>query len=170
VKTALEQDRSQLRQEASSAQVGLLERDAELAALDALISAAPRGGGLLAIEGPPGIGKTSLVAETKRRGQEAGMQVLSARGSELERAFSYGIVRQLFEPFLARVAEDERAELLAGAAALATPLFEPTQLGAEPAPDASSVSSERVSRTSRVVASVLSGAGRITVASGSETI
>src|SRR5215211_217003 len=65
------------------------------------------------------------------------MQVLSARGSELERAFSYGIVRQLFEPFLARVAEDERAELLAGAAALATPLLEPTQLGAEPAPDAS---------------------------------
>ena len=29
------------------------------------------------------------------------MQVLGARGSELERSFSYGVVRQLFEPLLA---------------------------------------------------------------------
>ena len=31
------------------------------------------------------------------------MQVLAARGSELERAFSFGVVRQLFEPFLAQL-------------------------------------------------------------------
>jgi DNA-binding CsgD family transcriptional regulator/tetratricopeptide (TPR) repeat protein len=115
----------------------LIEREAELVAIEALISVAPRGGWLLAIEGPPGIGKTSLVAETKRRAQEAGMQVLGARGSEFERAFSYGVVRQLFEPLLARMPEEERAELLAGAAALATPLFEPAQLAGEPARDVS---------------------------------
>jgi DNA-binding CsgD family transcriptional regulator/tetratricopeptide (TPR) repeat protein len=116
--------------------VDLLERRSELESIEALIGA-NRGGRLLAIEGPPGIGKTSLVAQTKVRGQAAGMQLLSARGSELEHAFSYGVVRQLFEPFLARVPAEERAELLAGAADLATPLFEPAQLAAEPAPDAS---------------------------------
>ena len=56
------------------------------------------------------------------------MQVLGARGSDLERAFSYGVVRQLFEPFLARLAAEERAELLSGPAALAKPLFEPERL------------------------------------------
>jgi hypothetical protein len=117
-------------------EVDLLERDTELAAIEDLIAAGP-GGRLLAIEGPPGIGKTSLVAHAKARAQEASMQVLSARGSDLERAFSYGVVRQLFEPFLARASEEVRAELLADAAALATPLFEPAQLVAKPTPDAS---------------------------------
>ena len=63
----------------------LLERDAELAALDALIAAAPAGGRLLAIEGPAGIGKTRLLAEARIAVRAAGMQVLAARGSELER-------------------------------------------------------------------------------------
>jgi DNA-binding CsgD family transcriptional regulator len=122
---------------ALAAQVALLEREAELALIEAVIHAAPRGGRLLAIEGPPGIGKTSLLADAKTRGQEAGMQVLGARGSELERAFSYGVVRQLFEPLLAHLPSAERAELRAGAAELAMPLFEPAQLAAEPGTDAS---------------------------------
>jgi hypothetical protein len=136
VKTAQEGG-AQLPKQPFSAQFGLLERDAELAAIEALISASPGGGRLLAIEGPPGIGKTSLMVEAKHRGQEAGMQVLGARGSELEHAFSYGVVRQLFEPFLTPVSAEERAELLAGAAALATPLFDPSQLATEPAVDIS---------------------------------
>jgi predicted ATPase len=113
--------------------VDLLERDTELAVIEDLIGAAAGGGRLLAIEGPPGIGKTSLVAETKARGEGAGMDVLGARGSELERAFSYGVVRQLFEPFLAGLPEDERSELLAGAASLATPVLDPAWLTAAPA-------------------------------------
>jgi DNA-binding CsgD family transcriptional regulator/tetratricopeptide (TPR) repeat protein len=94
-------------------------------------------GMLLAIEGPPGIGKTALIAEAKALGQEAGLQVLGARGSELERAFSYGVVRQLFEPFLASLSDEEQAELLAGAAGLATPLFDPVRLAAGPTADSS---------------------------------
>jgi hypothetical protein len=93
------QEPSQLSKPAVSAQFDLLERDAELAAVEGLITANPSGGRLLAVEGPPGIGKTSLLVETRTRGQAAGMRVLAARGSELERAFSYGVVRQLFEPF-----------------------------------------------------------------------
>jgi DNA-binding CsgD family transcriptional regulator len=107
-------------------QLGLLERDAELIAVADLIGAIGDGGRLLAIEGPPGIGKTALLAQAKGLGQEAGLEVLSARGSELERSFSYGVVRQLFEPLLVSLPADERAELLSGAAALAAPLFEPS--------------------------------------------
>src|SRR5438034_818206 len=103
----------------------LLERVAELGALENLVGSGDAGGVLMAIEGPPGIGKTALMAETKSRGNEAGMRVLSARGSELERAFSFGVVRQLFEPLLASLSEEERADALAGAAALAEPLCNP---------------------------------------------
>ena len=103
----------------------LLERDTELGALEDLFGSGDAGGLLLAIEGPPGIGKTALMAEAKSRGSEAGMRVLGARGSELERSFSFGVVRQLFEPLLVSLSEDERADALAGAAALAEPLFNP---------------------------------------------
>jgi DNA-binding CsgD family transcriptional regulator/tetratricopeptide (TPR) repeat protein len=136
VETALEQGPAQPPKEALSARFDLLERDAEMAAIEALLVAAP-GGRLLAIEGPSGIGKTSLLAHAKARAQEAGFLVLSARGSELERAFSYGVVRQLFEPLLARLPAHDRVDLVAGAATLALPLFEPAGVAAEPAPDVS---------------------------------
>jgi class 3 adenylate cyclase len=115
----------------------LLERDAELGALDALIAAAPAGGRLLAVEGPAGIGKTRLLAEARAHAQEAGMQVLSARGSELEQEFSFGAVRQLFEPLLAAATPEERAALLTGAASLALPIFDPADLHGEPGADSS---------------------------------
>lgn len=97
---------------------GLLERDGELAAIEGVIDAAATGGRLLAIEGPPGIGKTSLLSEMRGLGLKAGMRVLSGRGSELERSFSYGVVRQLFEPVLASLSAEERDDSLAGAASL----------------------------------------------------
>jgi DNA-binding CsgD family transcriptional regulator/tetratricopeptide (TPR) repeat protein len=103
----------------------LLERRAEVAALTALVAAAERGGGrLVAIEGPPGIGKTRLLGELRRLGDDAGLRVLRARGSELEREFSYGVARQLLEPSVITAPPERRAELLAGAADLAAPLFE----------------------------------------------
>jgi DNA-binding CsgD family transcriptional regulator/tetratricopeptide (TPR) repeat protein len=118
-------------------QLDLLEREAELAAVRSLIDAVADGGRLLAIEGPPGIGKTALLAEARALAQEAGLKVLGARGSELERSFSYGVVRQLFEPLVASLPADERAELLEGAAALAAPLFDPAQVAVEPTGDSS---------------------------------
>ena len=125
----------ELEDEPVAAQAELLERDAELATLEELINGAF--GRLLAFEGPPGIGKTSLLRDARIRAQAVGVQVLGARGSELESAFSFGVVRQLFEPLLAQLSEPERAELLAGAAELATPVFEPARLASEPALDAS---------------------------------
>src|SRR5262245_10661433 len=109
----------------------LLEREGELAALDALLSREPGPAKVVAIEAPAGMGKTSRILEARTRAHSAGARVLGARGSELESRFSFGVVRQLFEPLLAQQKDEERAELLAGAAKLAAPLFEPAQLDAE---------------------------------------
>jgi DNA-binding CsgD family transcriptional regulator len=107
--------------------VSLLERDAELAALEGAIGAV-QGGRLLAVEGPPGIGKTALLAAAKERGRLAGMEVLGARGSELESSFSYGVVRQLFERLLSSGPQAERADLLSGSAGPAAALFDPVRI------------------------------------------
>ena len=96
----------------------LLERDAELQALDSVLQARSGSSGqLVVIEGPPGIGKTRLLREARVRAESTGITVLGARGSELEREFGYGVVRQLFERAVARLGADERHEALGGAAA-----------------------------------------------------
>jgi DNA-binding CsgD family transcriptional regulator len=100
----------------------LLERDRELAEIDALIAEAAAGQARVAfIEGPAGIGKTRLVAEARRHAADGGFRVLSAQGGELEREFPFGVVRQLFE---AEVAKDE-VGTLSGAAGPARAVFEP---------------------------------------------
>jgi DNA-binding CsgD family transcriptional regulator len=102
----------------------LLERDAALGRIDQRLREAVAGGGsLLLIEGPAGIGKTRLVLAAERHGRELGLTTLSARGSELERDFAYGLVRQLFEAPLAAASPLEQAQLLVGAAGHAARLF-----------------------------------------------
>ena len=102
----------------------LLERDTEVAAVAARVNAvAAGGGGVVWIEGPAGIGKTRLLDEARERAGVAGLRVLAARASELEREFTFGVVRSLFEPALAAVAPAERDVLLSGAARLATPVI-----------------------------------------------
>ena len=114
----------------------LLERESQVAALQALADAARSGGGRFAvIEGSAGIGKTRLLAEGRAIAGAAGMRVLAARGGEFEGEFAYGIVRQLFEPLLASASSDLRAELLSGPAALIEPLFgAPEVAGSQDAP------------------------------------
>src|SRR5438477_11440382 len=93
----------------------LLERDSELAELGEVLEEARAGrGGLVLIEGPPGIGKTRLLDVVRAGAGEQGMTVLSARASELDRDFPFGIVRQLFEPFLSAVGAARRMRLLLG--------------------------------------------------------
>jgi DNA-binding CsgD family transcriptional regulator len=109
----------------------LLEREVQVAALEALADAAPSGGGKFAvIEGSAGIGKTRLLAEARAIAAAAGMRVLAARGGEFEGEFGYGIVRQLFEPLLASASPDLRSDLLSGPAALVEPLFGAPRLAA----------------------------------------
>ena len=96
---------------------GLYEREDELARVDALMTAAYAGrGGVLLIAGPAGIGKTVLLESARERASQAGMRVLAGRGGELESGFSFGVVRQLFEPLLVGASAAEREALLAGAA------------------------------------------------------
>jgi DNA-binding CsgD family transcriptional regulator len=97
-----------------------------LASAESVLADCRRGSGrLFVVEGPAGIGKTSVLAEARSRALETGMEVLHARASELERAFSYGIVRQLFEPLIRRADDDARERLFDGAAMHALPLFDP---------------------------------------------
>jgi DNA-binding SARP family transcriptional activator/DNA-binding CsgD family transcriptional regulator len=101
---------------------GIVERDDEVGQVDHLLAAAAeRQGRVALIEGPAGIGKSRLLAEARLRAGELGTRVLAARGSEFERAFPFGAVRQLFEAELADSARRER--LLAGAAAPAAAVF-----------------------------------------------
>lgn len=97
----------------------LLERDAELRVLRGALDAARAGaGGVLAVEGPPGIGKTRLAMTLTDEGRAAGMNVLTARGRELESDFSFGVVRQFFERLLNDADGSARERILAGPAGL----------------------------------------------------
>lgn len=102
----------------------LVEREAELDRLRALVAGAASGrGGAVVLEGPAGIGKTTLLTAAGEVAAGRGVERLTARGGELERDFAYGVVRQLLEPRLVRGSPDERALLLHGAAGLAAPLL-----------------------------------------------
>ena len=111
----------------------LVERELELETVERLLAGARAGsGGGLVFEGPAGIGKSSLLAAT-RTAAGAELRGLSARGGELERELPFGIVRQLLEPVVVAYDAEEREALLAGAAALAKPVFAvDPEAGAEP--------------------------------------
>ncbi len=118
---------------------GLLEREAELAALDGLLAAGRAAAGrLLLVEGHAGIGKTALLEVAVARARAGGMTVMRARASELESGFAFAVAMQLFEPLLAGADDETRDRLLAGSAALAGPLLErPTSWGGDEAEDRS---------------------------------
>jgi len=103
---------------------GLLERGAELACIEQAVAALACGeGGVLVVEGTAGIGKSALLQVLCERADEQRAQGFTARASELECDFGFGVVRQLLERRIVRAAESERAELLAGAAGLAGPVL-----------------------------------------------
>lgn len=112
---------------------GLLERQREIATLEHALTQAVAGHGqLVVVEGPLGIGKTTLIGVAHTLARERGLRVLAARGSPLEHDFSFGIVRGLFE----RLApwEDERSSaLFAGAAGLARRVLAESDGGGGPA-------------------------------------
>lgn len=98
---------------------GLLERDGELGLIGALVERARGGeGSLLVVEGQAGVGKTELLRAAGELGGAEGLRVLRTRGSELDSAFAFGVVRQLLER---EVADDP--ELLTGGAEPAAAVF-----------------------------------------------
>lgn len=105
----------------------LVEREDEIGVLSHAIASVGDGDVVL-VEGPAGIGKSTLLEFAAQLASAQGLVVLKARGGELEQEFSFGVVRQLFMRHLARLPASRRVEVLNGAAALALPALE---LGAD---------------------------------------
>lgn len=104
--------------------MALVERDRDLAAIDDLLGVAMAGRGVTAlVEGLPGIGKTALLAAVSEHAMRLDIRTLTSIGGELEQDLPFAIVRHLFEPLLGAASATQRAELLAGAAGLAAPVF-----------------------------------------------
>jgi DNA-binding CsgD family transcriptional regulator len=107
----------------------LLERDAELRLFEDLLERARSGqGGVLLVEAQAGVGKTELLRMAGSLGEAEGLRVLRARGSELDRTFGFGVVRQLLE----RLVKDS-PDLLDDGAESAAAVFtaEPGETNAE---------------------------------------
>ena len=108
------------------ARIQLLERGRELAEISAVLEDGAAGrGSVLVIEGPGGIGKSHLLTETGTLAEAAGMEVLRARGDELERTFPLGLISSLLESRFGRATAAERRQLLRGRAQLAASVLVP---------------------------------------------
>ena len=103
----------------------LLERQRECAVLEDVLGRAIGGsGGLVFLEGNAGLGKSRLARWSVDRATDRGMTSFAARSDQPEREFAFGVVLQLFGPWMARASKEDRREVLSGAAQLATPLFD----------------------------------------------
>ena len=98
----------------------LVGRDRELNALDRLLRETCGGSScFVVVNGEPGIGKTSLVAELGRRGEAAGCLVLQGSATEFERDFPFGLIVDALDAYLGsldarsfdRLAAEELGEL-----------------------------------------------------------
>ncbi|HEX6782017.1 MAG TPA: AAA family ATPase [Solirubrobacterales bacterium] len=97
---------------------GLLEREMEMEALRAAIGRVGAGRGCaVAVAAAAGLGKTRLLREARTIASDAGLNVLSARATELERDFPFALVRQLFAAELAALTPEARQGMLEGATA-----------------------------------------------------
>jgi hypothetical protein len=83
----------------AAASASLWEREEEVGAVQravgTLCADRSSGGGLLVFQGEAGLGKTSLLAETRRIAELRGCTVWSARGGEILRSVPFHVVRQL---------------------------------------------------------------------------
>ena len=92
----------------------LSERDAEREVIDAALAGSRGGRGrLVLLYGQGGIGRSSLLRAAMA--DDHGAVVLDACGSELERGYGFGVVRQLLEARIAGSSADERQTLFSHA-------------------------------------------------------
>jgi class 3 adenylate cyclase/tetratricopeptide (TPR) repeat protein len=87
----------------------LIDRIAEMAAASATLEALKGGaGGLVILEGEPGIGKSRLANEWVRRAQELGLRALIGSASEIEVSTPYHAWRSVFDRLLGMEAVVDR--------------------------------------------------------------
>ncbi|WP_031049521.1 ATP-binding protein [Streptomyces sp. NRRL F-5650] len=94
----------------------LWERDEEVAtitrAVDVLCADRSSPGTLLEARGEAGVGKSALLAETRRIAEARGCTVWSARGGETLRSVPFNVVRQLLQPALVSMLPEEARDYL----------------------------------------------------------
>jgi DNA-binding CsgD family transcriptional regulator len=84
------------------APTALVGRDGELRAIDGLLDVLPAGaGGVLVLNGAPGIGKTRLLDELCARAGAAGVAVLRGRAATAQGDVPYDVLAAALEPWLA---------------------------------------------------------------------
>ncbi|MFK4145018.1 ATP-binding protein [Streptomyces sp. NPDC004065] len=123
----------------AAASASLWERDEEVAAVEAaletLCADRSSSGGLLVFQGEAGLGKTALLAETRRLAQERGCTVWTARGGETLRSVPFNVLRQLLQPALMSLMPEEAREYLGDWYDIAGPalgIAEPGERQADP--------------------------------------
>lgn len=101
---------------AAAASASLWERDKEVAAIervvDTLCADGSSSGRVHLLRGDAGLGKTALLAETRRIAEARGCTVWSARGGETLRSVPFNVVRQLLQPALLSLHPEEAREYL----------------------------------------------------------
>ncbi|MGV9290677.1 ATP-binding protein [Streptomyces sp. NPDC003719] len=123
----------------AAASASLWERDEEVAAItravDTLCADRSSPGTLLVCRGEAGLGKTALLAETRRIAEARGCTVWSARGGETLRSVPFNVVRQLLQPALVSMLPEEAREYLGDWYDIAGPalgIAEPGERQADP--------------------------------------
>jgi DNA-binding CsgD family transcriptional regulator/tetratricopeptide (TPR) repeat protein len=90
-------------------------REPELARLDAALDALADGTpGFLAVEGDPGIGKTRLLDELRRRAEERDCLVLAGAAAEFERELPYSVWVDALDAYAASQEDELREQCEAG--------------------------------------------------------
>ncbi|NEA64884.1 AAA family ATPase [Streptomyces sp. SID12488] len=94
----------------------LWERDTQVAAVERAIDALrvdnSSSGSLLLFTGEAGLGKTALMAETRRIADRRNCTVWSVRGGETLKSVPFNVVRQLLQPALLSLMPEEAREYL----------------------------------------------------------
>src|SRR5689334_15772201 len=89
----------------------LLERDSELDLLRRRRDTGDRGG-LVVVEAPGGLGKTTLLRAFLDDSRSSGCAVVHATAHPLESALTFGVMRQLVAPLVGTAPEGARRLLL----------------------------------------------------------
>ena len=111
-----------------------MQRSFELAALERQLQQIRAGAGrVVVVQGPAGVGKSSLVRAVAQSASSAGVRVLNAWAGPLEREAGWGVVRQLFGP---TAAGPDWEHFGVGAAALARRVLDPDPFAPTPTGDA----------------------------------
>ncbi|MGZ4203658.1 MAG: ATP-binding protein, partial [Thermoleophilaceae bacterium] len=97
----------------TDAWAALVERDGEYEAIDRALTRAVLGHGpLVLLYGQAGVGRSALLRAAIRDAQQRGFAVLRAAGSDMERGYGFGVLRQLLEAHIAELTKAQRRSLL----------------------------------------------------------